>query len=106
MSSAAPDAGNQTDFLTKRIRVRRPEVEMRSLRLREDLLRALAEQSGGAYVRLADADALPERIEKATERKPPRLTDAQPLWDRTWVLMVLAALLATEWALRRRNHLL
>ena len=94
------------DCLTKRIRVRRPDVEMRSLRLREELLAALAEQTDGSYCRLVDIDGLPDAIKSASERKPPRLVGVQPLWDQAWVVVVLAALLAFEWAVRRRNHLL
>jgi queuine tRNA-ribosyltransferase len=47
-----------------------------------------------------------ESIRKATERKPPQRTEARPLWDNHYVLFGLAALLAVEWAVRRRYHLL
>jgi hypothetical protein len=94
------------EYLTQRFRVERPDIEMRSLRLREDILATLAEQTGGEYCRLADAQGLPDRIKKASERKPPQRAAVEPLWDRTWVMGVLAALLALEWTARRRNHLL
>ncbi|MGD8451667.1 MAG: vWA domain-containing protein [Phycisphaerae bacterium] len=94
------------EFLRERIRVLRPDVEMVSLRQRRDVLSALAVQTGGAYVALSDVDSLPDRIPNAGQRQPPQRLSATPLWDRTWVLGVIAALLCTEWALRRRYHLL
>ena len=100
------DGQGDAECLTKRIRVRRPDVEMRTLRLREELLRALAEQTGGSYCRLAYIDGLPEVLQSASERKPPQLIGIQPLWDQAWIVVVLAALLAFEWVVRRRNHLL
>ena len=99
-------AATETEFLTRRMRVQQPDVEMRSLRLREELLTDLAVQTGGRYVPLRDAQQLPDLIPRAAERKPPQCAAAEPLWDRTWVLLAIAGLLSLEWALRRRNHLL
>jgi hypothetical protein len=94
------------ESLTRHLRVQQPDVEMRSLRLREDVLTELAEQTGGRYFPLRDAQALPDSIPRAAERKPPQRAGAEPLWDRAWVAVAIAGLLSLEWALRRRNHLL
>jgi hypothetical protein len=99
-------AGADAAFLTRRLRVQRPDLEMRALRLREDFLSALADQTGGEYCRLDELDRLPDIIPKATERRPPQRAAVQPVWDSFWVVGVLAALLAIEWTLRRRSHLL
>ncbi len=101
-----PLPGADGGRLVKRIRVERPDLEMRTLRQRDDVLRELAAQTGGRYVPLAEIQQLPPLIEKAAQRRPPQRIAAQPLWDQGWVLLVLAALLGLEWTLRRRNHLL
>jgi len=105
-ASQSPASSQPSEQLTKRIRVQRSDVELRALRLREDVLMTLAEQTGGAYCRLAEAGDLPEQIRAARQRKPPQRAAAEPLWDRGWVLAGLASLLAVEWTIRRRNHLL
>ncbi len=92
--------------LVKRVRVFTPDREMTSLRLHARELRLLAEQTGGRFVRLEDADPLPDWIENATVEKPPAPGPRASLWDNAGVLGLLTTLLATEWLLRRRNHLL
>lgn len=91
--------------LTKRVLVQQPDYELRALRMREEVLRDLALQTGGEFLPLADAGSLPDLIKKAsqTSRTP---GPKQALWDRGWILAVLAGLLSIEWWLRRRNHLL
>jgi hypothetical protein len=70
-------------------------------RLMEEELRAAAQATGGAYFRLADADALwdalpPGRRVAVTDDQP------YPLW-RSWPMLGLfVALLTTEWLLRKR----
>ncbi|TWT45658.1 hypothetical protein RAS1_20860 [Phycisphaerae bacterium RAS1] len=98
-----PEAGPAA--LTKRVLVQQPDYELRALRMREDVLRELALQTGGEFFTLDDAGGLPSLIKKASQtlRTPgPKLAQ----WDRGWVLAVLAGLLAVEWWVRRRNHLL
>lgn len=98
-----PGAGGES--LVKHLRVYRPEIELRTLRLAAESLQRLADESGGRYWRLADAGGLPEAIESASEVTVARGRDDE-LWDRGWVLTLLASMLALEWALRRRNQLL
>ncbi len=98
--------GVDSGVLTKRFRVNRPDYELRALRQRDDLLRRLATETGGRYVPLSEAGALPDWIENASRSEPPRRVGVQELWDETWVMLALAALLAGELWLRRRNHLL
>ncbi|MFH1745623.1 MAG: hypothetical protein ABIG44_01130 [Planctomycetota bacterium] len=100
------DTRDRTGQLVKRISVQRADDEMRTLRLRADWLGKLARDTGGEYSRLSEVGDLPDEIKPAGRRKPPQQTAAEPLWDRGWVLIVLALLLSVEWTLRRRNHLL
>jgi hypothetical protein len=68
---------------------------------RPELLSAVAEATGGAFSALPGGDlpglrlADPEVVEIGRRK-------AVPIWDRGAYLAVLAALLATEWVLRRR----
>lgn len=100
----AAEAGPET--LVRHMLVQRPDRELVSLRLRSGDLELLARRSGGRFLPLASAEQLPELIEDATIEQPPVRGAARSLWDRPWVLGVLAALLTVEWTLRRRNHLL
>jgi hypothetical protein len=85
--------------------VQRPDLEMRTLRLRSDTLSRLAEATGGRYVPIEAARELPAWIENASLVRPIE-GPKNDLWDRSWVLMLIAGLLGTEWYVRRRNHLL
>jgi hypothetical protein len=93
------------DSLRKYIQVEGSDVELRSLALRAEPLIELAEQTGATYVPLAEAGGLPDLIKNASRVNPVRNPD-RPLWDKTWVMVLIAGLLAVEWTLRRRNHLL
>ena len=104
-SGAADSADVREESLVKHVLVQQPDIELRSLRLRADRLAELAERTGGRYTPLEKAGELPDWIEAAEQVKVTRGSDT-PLWDRGPVLIVVASLLAVEWALRRRHHLL
>tara|TARA_B100000530_G_scaffold322947_2_gene258385 strand:+ start:131 stop:412 length:282 start_codon:yes stop_codon:yes gene_type:complete len=66
-----------------------------------DLLKGLVRDTGGSYLTLAEcknklADLLPDRSELV-------VIDEQlmTLWDRSWFMYTLIALLGLEWLLRR-----
>lgn len=94
------------ESLVKRVMVCAPDRELAELRMHEPELRLLAQRTGGQFVRLEDAGPLPDWIENATIEKPPVPGPRAALWDNAGVLGALATLLAVEWLLRRRNHLL
>lgn len=94
------------ESLVKRVTVFASDRELAAMRMHERELRLLAERTGGQFVRLEDADPLPDWIENATVEKPPAPSPRASLWDNAGVLGLLATLLAAEWLLRRRNHLL
>ena len=76
-----------------------------SLAMRTEQLEELAKLTGAAYMPLAEAGSLPERIENATRVHPVRGSE-RALWDNGWLLGLIAGLLGVEWFVRRRNHLL
>lgn len=74
--------------------------ELQALSVNRDLLEKIAAWSGGRVIRL---DELPALIKTLPEAKLPVMeVRSEPLWHHAWVLLLLAALLGFEWALRRR----
>lgn len=100
-----PDEDGAPEVLVGHLRALRPDLEMRALRLNAEPLMRLAQQTGGRYMPLAEADRLTADIENADQVRTTRGAD-RPLWDRGWLLMILAIALCVEWFVRRRNHLL
>ena len=100
----APDA--KPAKLEKSIRVQQPDYEMRTLRQNVELLREMSTRTGGEYLTLEAARRLPERIADARQTSVTRDPSTESLWDRPWVLALLACLLSIEWITRRRNYLL
>jgi uncharacterized membrane protein len=69
-------------------------------RLNEGLLRRLARESGGQYVRASDATRVLTWLDdSAKQQAAPELRD---LWNRPWALALVILLLCAEWTLRRR----
>ncbi len=83
-----------------RFTVRGSHAELRSPAGRPELLRALAESTGG---QLLDPDGAMEdlSLDGLTDREIRRRI-ADPAWDRWWWLLVAALPLALDWFLRRR----
>ena len=75
-------------------------AELENPQLNEDLLKRLAEQTGGAYFTMADAESVPENI---ADVQNPIFVDAErELWAHPLVLITVVGLLGTEWFLRKR----
>jgi uncharacterized membrane protein len=68
---------------------------------RPELLRAVAEATGGSVSELPGG-ALPRLALNDPERVEIGRRKDVPIWDRGWYLAALAATLAAEWVLRRR----
>ncbi|HUQ72202.1 MAG TPA: glutamine amidotransferase, partial [Planctomycetaceae bacterium] len=66
-----------------------------------ELLQQLADLTGGQLLRPEDLDGFLERL---TSLKRDDLTrvEVRPLWDNWWLLAIFVALLASEWALRKK----
>ena len=75
-------------------------AELENPQLNEDLLKQLAEQTGGTYFTMADAESVPENIENVQNSI---FVDAErDLWAHPLVLITVVGLLGTEWFLRKR----
>jgi uncharacterized membrane protein len=81
-----------------------PYRELEETALNESLLRAIATQTGGRYFSMADAGDVADQIEREKTVRENRI-------EREWfasptVFALFAALLGTEWYLRRRKSLI
>lgn len=95
----------QPTNLAQRVIVVSASVEKRDVSADRDLMRRVAEVSGGAVLQLNDVARLDEIVRKWQASR--LLAHRQrPLWDRWWVLAALLALLGAEWWFRRREGLL
>ena len=89
------------DQIVEKIDVTLPNLETDNARQNAQLLRQLAEETGGAYF----------PIDQAAEEVPQRLPNVgqqfeidqqlRTLWDREWVLYLLIAILSVEWLTRK-----
>jgi hypothetical protein len=75
-------------------------VDMERAELRTPLLRQIADETGGRYYPLADAEKLVDDVQLTESGITVR--DARDLWDAPIVFLALLALLVAEWGLRRR----
>lgn len=85
-------------------RVEAPRRELRERSLNRAELVQTAEQTGGRYVSIAEAEQLPKEIPPG---RPVALEsqDPLPLWNRWEFLLLFAGLLTAEWLLRKRERL-
>jgi uncharacterized membrane protein len=65
------------------------------------VLEKLAQWSGGRVLAMNDLSTWVKELPNLT--MPQMETRVEPLWDRWWVLVLLVALLGTEWWMRRRQ---
>lgn len=76
------------------------DLEMTQPRLNEAVLRRLAAESNGRYLRADQAGQLPSWLrESRAEAGTPEMRD---LWHNGWSLLAIVGLLAAEWVARRR----
>ncbi|MFT4556314.1 MAG: hypothetical protein ACI92S_001656, partial [Planctomycetaceae bacterium] len=78
-----------------------PNLETDNARQNAQLLRLIAEDTGGAYFPLSDAAAeVPKRLPNRGEEFQ---IDQQlkTLWDREWLMFLLIGLLSVEWLTRK-----
>ena len=75
-------------------------AELENPQLNEDLLKQLAEQTGGAYFTMSNAESVPENI--ANVQNPIFVDAERELWSHPLVLLAVVGLLGTEWFLRKR----
>lgn len=85
------------------VRAGRPQRESFGAGRRTDLLRRIAEETGGRFYTAASADALPEEI--VYSESGDTVLEAHPLWDMPILLLLLGLLLTGEWVYRNRKEL-
>ena len=91
--------------LSQNVEVVSASIEKKELSADLDLMRRLAEVSGGEPVKGEDIARLPE-IVRHWEAARQLAHRQQPFWDRWWLLGGVLALLGLEWWFRRREGLL
>lgn len=96
--------GEQIGKAEEPIIVEAADVELQAPFPRPDIMRALAEGSGGAYIDVSEP--LPEIEVKDARRVEVDRTRRIPLWDTLGAFSVLLVLAGLEWWLRRRAGLL
>jgi uncharacterized membrane protein len=76
------------------------DLEMTQPRLNEAVLRRLAAETNGRYLRADQVSGLPALLrESRAEAGTPEIRD---LWHNGWSLLAIVGLLASEWVARRR----
>ena len=78
-------------------------ADVEQAELRTPLLRRIADETGGRYYPLADANRLGDDVTYTESGVTQR--DARDLWDAPIVFFALVTLLGLEWAWRRRRGL-
>lgn len=89
------------DLLSEKIDVVLPNLETDNARQNAQLLRQIAEDTSGAYFPIKEAaEGVPNQL---SDRSLEIEIDQQlrTLWDRRWVMYLLAALLSVEWLSRK-----
>jgi hypothetical protein len=77
-----------------------PENEIKGPTTNENLLKLLADKTGGEFITLRDD---PERLGiESTPIKKITGYKTEELWDTYWIFILLVSLLSSEWLLRRK----
>lgn len=79
------------------------DLEMTQPRLNEAVLQRLSSETGGHYIRAAQADELPALLRES--RADAGTPEPRDLWHNGWSLLAIITLLAVEWVMRRRAGL-
>ena len=85
------------------IYVQSPLAEFENPQLNEQLLKQLAEASGGIYTPIDDVRSLPKKIKDVEERV--FSNQERNLWNTPIILILVVSLLGAEWFLRKRKGL-
>jgi len=85
------------------IAVQTPLIEFENPQLNEELLKQLADVSGGAYTSLLEVDTLPSQIKDVGSTIT--IVHEDELWDSPFILLLAVGILSAEWILRKRKGL-
>lgn len=89
-----------TERVATEVQVQLPRLEVAQLTQDERALQSLVEGTGGRYLAIEAADQLPSLLPNSGQSIviEQRIRE---LWDRQWVLFLLAGLLGVEWLTRK-----
>jgi len=97
-SSADGALSNTTEFQVTDV-----EPEMANTDMQLGRLRRIAEMSGGKCLSMVQLEQLSSLLD--LEPHETTVTAEVPLWDNAWIMLLLVALMGTEWIVRRRYDL-
>jgi len=80
-------------------------TERLDVRAQPNLMKFLAEQSGGAVLESVDPALLARHVERHLSQSRPTRTAQTTAWDRWWVLLGAFGLWAAAWSYRRHSGL-
>jgi hypothetical protein len=99
-SAPAEDAGAKTVFDVKLL-----GEEQLNLAARPDLMKRIAEDSGGTTIEDDNLASIEKQFDQHMEKTRPAAIRRTSAWDRAWVLFAVLALWGITWALRRSGGL-
>jgi hypothetical protein len=82
-----------------------PQIEFDDPGMREELLKQMAAESSGEFMRLEELDQLVEKLEAKKHKLEPR-REERALWNAPGIVILVTLLLGAEWFLRKRSDLL
>ncbi len=85
--------------------VRDPWYEQLALDARPDLMRRLAEESGGAVLEPSEVEQVVARFQERIQQRRPAESRRVTLWDRPLVMLATLGAWMTTWIVRRRQGL-
>ncbi len=95
--------GDRSLSNTTEFQVADVEPEMANTDMQIERLRTIAELSGGKCLAMLQIKDLPSLL--SLQRHEETYTTEIPLWDNAWIVLLLVALMGTEWIIRRRYDL-
>jgi hypothetical protein len=100
VGAPAEDAGAKTVFDVKLL-----GEEQLNLAARPDLMKRIADDSGGAALADDAVDTIERKFDEHMEKTRPAAIRRTTAWDRAWVLAAMLALWGITWAMRRSGGL-
>ena len=79
--------------------------EQLNLAARPDLMKRIADDSGGAAIEDDNLAAIEQQFTQHMEKTRPAAIHRTSAWDRAWVLLAVLSLWAITWAIRRSGGL-
>jgi hypothetical protein len=80
-------------------------AERLEVKAQPNLMKAIAERSGGAVLDEVDPSVLAEPFDRYLDQSRPQRLARSIAWDRAWVLLAAVGLWGAAWGLRRWSGL-